>query len=97
MKNNNVAKTDLDLHRQDAEKMNAVISTMTGEATEWDNDHGHYLSLSPVTNMDNVNMTFWSKHVRSWGDGFLAEDMADIVAKLKKSRRWKFNLVRKKN
>ena len=96
MNNNNVAKTELDLHRQDAEKMNAVIKTMTGTATEWDNDHGHYLSLTPVTNMDNVNMTFWSKHVRSWGDGFDAEDMADIVATLKKSRRWKFNLVRKK-
>ena len=86
--------TSLDLHQQDAEKMNAVIKTMTGEATEWKVSHGHYLSLDPNTNMDKVTMTFWSSHVRSWGDRVTKDEMAQLTATLKKSRRWKYRLIK---
>tara|TARA_R100000152_G_C6730589_1_gene155316 strand:+ start:336 stop:632 length:297 start_codon:yes stop_codon:yes gene_type:complete len=89
------ASTTLGLHQQDAEKMNAIIETMTGEATEWVVDHGHYLGLSPVTNMDNVEINFYSKHVRVWGDNMTEEQMDDLRAKLKRSRRWKYTLVQK--
>ena len=86
--------TALGLHQQNAEKMNAVIKTMTGEAIEFEALHGHYLSLSPVTNMPKVEFNFYSMHVRSWGDRLTEDEMAQLRATLKKSRRWKYRLVK---
>ena len=86
--------TTLGLHQQNAEKMNAVIKTMTGEAIEWNVSHGHYLSLCPVTNMNKVEFNFYSMHVRSWGDRLTEDEMAQLRATLKKARRWKYKLVK---
>lgn len=87
--------TTLDLRECDASKIMSVISTMTGKATEWDVSHGHYLSLDPNTNMDKVRMTFWSRHIGWLGDRMTEEEMDELRATLKKSRRWKYRLIKK--
>lgn len=87
--------TTIGLHQQDAEKMNAVIKTMTGEAEEYEVGHGHYLSLSPVTNMDGVDLHFYSKSVRSWGNHLTSETMDELRETLKKSRRWTYRLIKR--
>ena len=90
-----IVDTSLGLHQRSAEQMTEIIQTMTGKAIEFNVEHGHYISLDVTTNMENVRIHFYSKHVKTWskGRGLTEEEMDDLRETLKKSRRWKYRLV----
>jgi hypothetical protein len=91
-----MAKTDLHEHRMSAEKIHEVIKTMTGKAAlVLSGDNGTYFRLHPVSNMENVEITFYSMHVddgESYGkDLMTVADYEEIAGILHRSRRWKFS------
>ncbi len=96
-KQETIVDTQLGLHDRSAEQMTEIIQTMTGEAIEWRVSHGHYIGLEAVSNMRNVRIHFYSKHVKMWskGRGLTEEEMDELRTTLKKSRRWKYRLVDK--
>ena len=86
--------TCLTQHRTPAPLVMEVIKTMTGQATQWLTEHGLYFGLQPVTNMEDVEIDFYSCSLDSYGTPTLSqEDYDSILTTLRRSRRWSLRVV----
>ena len=95
--------TTLAQHRITMEHALEILKSMTGEVDYWvagrSTKYGgerEYLGISPVTNMENVEMQFYTKEVAQYNfqeaEGHpTQEQMNDLVAQFKKSRKWKLS------
>lgn len=92
-----IATAQVNEHRISAEKALTILKSMSGEVNVWtatSNRLGKdYLSIKPVTNMENVEMTFFTQSVREYkfqGTDEVLErtEFDNLVAAFKKSRKW---------
>ena len=93
--------TALTQHRISMEHALEILQTMSGEVDYWvagrKTNYGgdrEYIGISPVTNMENVELQFYTKEVAQYPfqeeQGCpTQEQMNDLVAQFKKSRKWK--------
>lgn len=92
-----IASTQVSEWRVDAEKALTILQSMSGEVDIWtataSSLERNYLSIKPVTNMENVELTFYTQSVRKYKfqgtDEVLEQTEFDnLVAAFKKSRKW---------
>ena len=92
-----ITTTQVNEHMVSAEKALTILKSMSGEVSVWAaSSNGlekNYLSIKPVTNMENVVMTFFTQSVRKYKfqstDEVLEQtEFDDLVAAFKKSRKW---------
>ena len=87
--------TQVSEFRVDAEKALTILKSMSGEVNVWIKTDSlrSYLSIKPVTNMESVEMTFYTQSVRQYkfqgtDDVLEQTEFDDLVAAFKKSRKW---------
>ena len=89
--------TQVSEFRVNAEKTFTILKSMSGEVNVWmetGNSLGRkYLSIKPETNMESVEMTFYTQNVRQYkfegtDDVLEQTEFDDLGAAFKKSRKW---------
>ena len=85
--------TNLSQHRITTDHALTILKSMSGTARHWkaaDSRSGRdYLSIQPVTNMEEVEITFYTWSVGMFDSPINQEQLDAVVAAFKSSRKWK--------
>ena len=88
--------TNLSQHRITTDHALMILKSMSGKVRHWkaaDSRSGRdYLSIQPVTNMEEVEMTFYTWSVGMYNSPINQEQLDAVIAAFKSSRKWKLTV-----